>query len=228
MQPDKKISDLKRKEFITAIWGKFPTKESLKSFPVISILISNILIAVFALIENQSVLNILWVYWFQSVIIGVFNFVKILSLKNFTVDDMKMNNKPLANSKSAKLGVGIFFLVHYGIFHAVYAGFLFSFSSTNVLSSRGVDPSFILLTSLVFFANYLGEFIFSLRSSESTVYSLPKVMMAPYKRIIPMHLTIILSGFVMAGSVFGAIDLGFIVLLIFLALKSFIDLFTHA
>lgn len=140
---------------------------------------------------------------------------------------MKVNNEPVTESKSAKVGTAFFFLIHYGIFHAVYAGFLSSFSSMGILTDKYVDYNFVLLTSLVFFINYLIEFIFSYRKERDLIHSLPKVMMAPYKRIIPMHLTIIFSGFVMFGSVLGITDFSNAVLLIFVGLKTFSDLLTH-
>ncbi len=202
-------------------------KEMFKSFSVWSLLISNLLVAAFTIIEKQNVLNVLWVYWFQSVIIGVFNFFKIISLKEFTVDGLKMNNKPVKHTKAAKAGVATFFLFHYGFFHFVYAMFLSAFISIGGISNGGIAFSFIFLTSLIFFVNYLGEYFFTFRREQAMVQSLSKLMMAPYKRIIPMHLTIILSGFVLVGGAFNVTDPNIIILLIFIGLKTFMDLITH-
>jgi hypothetical protein len=48
-----------------------------------------------------------------------------------------------------------------------------------------------------------------------------KVMMGPYVRIIPMHLTIIFGGmFILAGA-------PFIALIIFSVLKTIVDLYMH-
>jgi hypothetical protein len=139
-----------------------------------------------------------------------------------------MNGHLLAKSRSAKVGVAVFFLIHYGFFHFVYAVFLSAFISIREISTGGIDFSFILLTSMVFAVNYLGEFIFTFRREQTTIHSLPKLMMAPYKRIIPMHLTIIFSGFVLAGGVFTEGGSNMIILLIFTGLKTFIDLVTHS
>ena len=186
------------------------------------------LIAFFTIIEKQSVLNVLWVYWFQSVIIGVFNFCRILSLKEYTTDGMKMNNKLLTKSKSAKVSVAVFFLFHYGFFHFVYATFLSVFISTGGIINTNIDVTFIFLTSLIFFVNYLGEFIITFRREQSAIPSLPKLMFAPYRRIIPMHLTIMASGVVLVWGAYSAADPGIIILLIFIGLKTFMDLVTHS
>ncbi|HAB51374.1 MAG: hypothetical protein A2315_09445 [Ignavibacteria bacterium RIFOXYB2_FULL_35_12] len=228
MNSQDKIASKDSKNFIGVFGTQMPSKQMFKSFSAWSLLISNLLIALFTIIEKQSVLNMLWVYWFQSVIIGVFNFFRILSLKEFAVDGLKMNNKPLKQTKAAKVTVATFFLFHYGFFHFVYAMFLFSFFSMGGILIGGIDSIFILLTALIFFVNYLGEFIFTFKREQTTVPSLPRLMMAPYKRIIPMHLTIILAGFVLIGGAFGATNPNIVILLIFIGLKTLIDLITHS
>jgi hypothetical protein len=228
MNSQDKIAAKDTKSLLKALGGKMPSKEMFSRFSVWSLLISNLLIALFTVIEKQSVLNVLWIYWLQSVIIGVFNFFKILSLKEFAVDGLKVNDKPVKQTKAAKIYVATFFLLHYGFFHFVYAIFLFSFFSMGGVLKGGVDSEFILLTSLIFFVNYLVEFIFSFKREQATIQSLPRLMMAPYKRIIPMHLTIILAGFVLVGSEFGTTNPNIIILLIFIGLKTFMDLITHS
>ena len=86
MNSQDKIASKDSKNFIGVFGTQMPSKQMFKSFSAWSLLISNLLIALFTIIEKQSVLNMLWVYWFQSVIIGVFNFFRILSLKEFAVD----------------------------------------------------------------------------------------------------------------------------------------------
>lgn len=81
---------------------KKSAKEMFKSLSTWSILISNLLVLLIIIIEKQGVLNILWIYWFQSVIIGVFNFFKIISLREFAVDNLRVNNKPVKRPRRAK------------------------------------------------------------------------------------------------------------------------------
>jgi hypothetical protein len=61
---------------------------------------SNLLVIVFAVVDNLSAREVLWMYWFQSVIIGIFNFIKILSLKEFSTEGFKQGNKPVPNTKA--------------------------------------------------------------------------------------------------------------------------------
>lgn len=228
MNAQEEITTAKTKSRQTMFGLKIPNNKMFRGYSFWSLLISNLIIILIVLLENQSVLSVLWVYWFQSVIIGVFNFIKIISLNDFTIDGLKMNGHLLTKSRSAKIGVAVFFLIHYGFFHLVYAVFLSAFISIREISTGGIDFSFILLTSMIFAVNYLGEFIFTFRREQTSIQSLPKLMMTPYKRIIPMHLTIILSGFVLAGGVFTAGNSNMIILLIFTGLKTFIDLVTSS
>ena len=50
------------------------------------LIISNIVMIIFALVENWDLLTIMFIYWCQSLIIGFFTFLKMLTLKDFSVD----------------------------------------------------------------------------------------------------------------------------------------------
>jgi hypothetical protein len=66
-----------------------------------ALIISNLIVIVWALIEGWQFAIVVWVYWSQSVAIGV---------------------KPTTDTKSH---TAFFFLAHYGFFHLGYAFFLF-------------------------------------------------------------------------------------------------------
>ena len=63
--------------------------------------------------------SFIWLYWCQSVLLGVFTFFDMITLKNVNVDNLTINGKP-ATPKQAKGCLPFFFLIHYGIFHFVY------------------------------------------------------------------------------------------------------------
>ena len=87
---------------------------------IYSLIIANILILVLAIIEDWSLGPLLIIYWWQSVIIGVFNFIKITRLKNFHTNHLKSRGKQLPANELTKMGMAFFFAFHYGIFHAGY------------------------------------------------------------------------------------------------------------
>src|SRR5260221_12970500 len=70
--------------------------------------------------------TVIWLYWCQSVLIGLFNFVDMISLRaeQISVENMSFNGQP-ATALQAKGCLPWFFLVHYGGFHLGYLIFLF-------------------------------------------------------------------------------------------------------
>jgi hypothetical protein len=191
------------------------------------LIISNFVVILFAIVDNLSAIEVLWIYWIQSVIIGVFNFVKIISLKEFSTKDFRRGGKELQPTSAVKISTGIFFLFHYGFFHFVYAMFLGGFSVMSKESTSATVYNYLWFTSLVFFISYLIEYIQSLRNSSEEIPNLGALMFAPYLRIIPMHLTIILGGFLgMIGSLLN-IDINISIIVLFVGIKTFVDLITH-
>ena len=63
--------------------------------------------------------TIIWVFWCQSVLIGLFNFIELLTTKNAEAQGFKMNDKPV-DPKKARGCYSFFFLFHYQFFHFVY------------------------------------------------------------------------------------------------------------
>ncbi len=197
---------------------------SLKDPTSISLVISNLLILVFAVAENTSLMTILWIYWCQSVIIGIFNFFKILTLKDFSTEGVKTAPEFMATSGTLKIFLAGFFAVHYGFFHLIYAFFLGTFSMGGFFSTtaNSIDFGFILTAAALFFLNHLFSFLYY-RNKQTTRENIGKVFIFPYARIIPMHLTIIFGGMLLSLGL-----LQHFVLVFFLLLKTIADLAMHA
>ncbi len=162
----------------------------------------------------MSLRSLLLIYWTQSVIIGVANAIRILRLERWSTEGMKMGAHPLAHSPLAKRSVAVFFLVHYGIFHAVYLLFI-TLPETDDLG----HPAAYLLGALVFAANHALSLRQNMASDAAGCPSLNRMMMRPYARIIPMHV-MILSGLAFAPSAGWPI-------IVFGVLKTIADALMH-
>lgn len=218
------IGDENKKQSLAEVWGKI----DFNKFSTWSLIFSNLAVIFFAVIDKLSALDVLWIYWTQSVIIGLFNFVKMLSLKQFSTKGLKQNKREMPATKAVKISTAIFFLFHYGFFHFIYSVFLGAFSSMGFAGNRGVSTEFILLSGIIFLINYGIEFINEKKRLDEETPNLGTIMFAPYARIIPMHLTIILGGFIgTMGSIFSA-DTNLAVIILLMGIKTFVDLVTHA
>ena len=135
--------------------------------------------------------TIIWLYWCQSVLIGLFNFVDMLTLRseNISVENMTINDRP-ATVKQAKGCLPWFFLIHYGGFHIGYMIFLFvDFKITDIDFSSFKWSLLALAISYVFF------FIQNKIRYSHIKRSIAAIFFTPYLRIVPMHLTILLPKF---------------------------------
>ena len=125
----------------------------------LSLIFSNLLVIFFALVDKLSAYDVLWVYWLQSVIIGIFNFIRMITLKEFSTEGFKQGNKQALPTKATKISSAVFFLFHYGFFHFVYAMFLMGFSDFTQSGSQSSGTSYFIYSAGMFFISYLIEFI---------------------------------------------------------------------
>lgn len=160
----------------------------------------NLFTMALALLQGWGIMPLLYVFWGQSVLIGLFNAYDIFTLKEFSTENFKMNNREVAPTAGTKRSVGIFFLIHYGFFHLMYFIFI---PVVGVLQGKDWGENFdvadfkfsalmVLLNILLFFFTYLHDFRFKRRHFR-IVPNIGTLMFYPYMRIIPMHLTIILT-----------------------------------
>ncbi len=179
------------------------------------ILVGNAVTLAGALFEHWPALPVLWVYWGQSVMIGVVNVIRIMCLEEFSTEGFTSGGKPVPETSRGKANTAGFFAVHYGFFHLIYALFL----TRGMLGGRmsGWMPATVLLNVAIFGAVH-GFPLWRTHGHDlrSKRPNLGALMFYPYIRILPMHLTIIL------GSAFpqGALPL-------FILLKTGSDVALH-
>jgi Family of unknown function (DUF6498) len=154
--------------------------------------------------------TVVWVYWFQSIIIGLFNFIDLLTIKKFDGSTLKLNDEPVTPANKGCMAW--FFLVHFGGFHLGYLVFLFiQFRIT------AIDTNFLLLAVLAFMAEVIVSFIRRKQQEKNTNINIGTLFFLPYLRIVPMHLMILLPAF-----------LNLQPSIVFLVLKTIADLLSFA
>lgn len=180
------------------------------------ILIGNAFTLSAAIVQHWSAGPLLWIYWAQSVVIGVLNVVRMLRLREFSTDGFTSGGVQPPPTRQTKVRTAVFFALHFGFFHFVYLVFLVSSPIGGGL------PRGQALTVGVSIATFALAHGYSLWRNEGRDFrdkkpNIGTLMFYPYLRIIPMHLTIIFGSMVLQGA-----------LPLFILLKTAADAGMHA
>lgn len=155
----------------------------------------------------DSLGTLLWIYWLQSVLIGIFHFFDLLTVKDPIPGSLTINNQPIDKSNQKEGCASGFFLFHYQFFHLVYAIFL------ATAQYPGIDFLFIKISAAVIVLELTISLIRNKRLQNTMQVNYGLLFFLPYVRIIPMHLFILLPSF-----------LGIKASFIFLLLKAVADI----
>jgi hypothetical protein len=186
------------------------------------LLIANLVPVAGVLFFGWELLPVMLLFWLENVFVGFFNVLRIINA---------------GRGGAEKFFLVPFFIVHYGGFCAVHGLFVLVLFGEGVLKEFGLMSGFPgpqALSTLIaeyslmpgvialflshgfsFFSNYLGQGEY--REAEPQ-----QLMLAPYGRIVVLHVLIIFGGIVLMVLESPAI---FIALLV--VLKTGLDLFAH-
>ncbi len=184
------------------------TRESTRS-----LLLVNIGTIVLALIFQWPLSTLMWPYLMQSFIIGYYSRRRMLALVDFSTEGLTENDLPVAPTAETRTRMANFFTLHFGIFHVVYALFLWR----NVGEMRWWDWAGCFAAAASFAFNHRLSYEQNLEADREGETNIGKLMFLPYARILPMHLTILL-GTGMAGPA---------AILLFGGLKTVADITMH-
>jgi hypothetical protein len=199
---------------------------------VVALVTANLVPLAGVLWFGWSVWTILIVYWLENGIVGLFNVLKMAVVAG-----------------AGKLAVIPFFIVHYGMFwfvHGVFVLTLPTFTGLGAsdglaqpmplfpsegglgsvnLDSRPIGPdgtSIVVAGIGLFLSHGLSYVLNFVRGGEYRRVTATQLMFAPYRRVVTLHLTIILGALAVAA--FGAT---LVPLLILIGIKTAIDLGLH-
>lgn len=199
---------------------------------LIFLVLANLVTLVLAVLENWSIETILWIYWYQSLIIGFFYILKIATakiqgpilkpdkrqIKNMTRDERYIErflntiNKTEISPTRHKIETIAKFVLFFG---AIYAAFYYILTNDILVTESRVqiyDVNSLLLLSAIaaFFLNHLFSFIYNFilkKERNFTQKTLKRFAVQPILRTIPFFLTIVFIGPVILFLMFiGASD----------------------
>ncbi len=193
-----------------------------------------------------SVFDIVFLYWAENLVIGAINVVRMLIAN--PAPDQEFDLAGLASGEISRedrmamlgsLSIGMamklflvpFFIIHYGGFCAGHGIFIFAlFSDSPEGGGHIIEHAWNLLHGPLgwslallaashlysFFANFIG-------AGEYRRTNAAALMMRPYGRIVVLHITIIIGGFL---TMYFGDPLGMLIVLVIL--KTVVDLGLHA
>ena len=197
-------------------------RELAGSAPVAVLLLigANLIPLAGVLFFGWDLMTILVAYWLENGIVGLFNVLRLA----LAAGGQQSGPGSGSLASSAKVALIPFFVMHYGIFWLVHGAFVFVLPGLAG-ESEELGPAFgyVALATLAlalshgasFVTNYIGR-------GEYRRASVDALFLAPYGRVVVLHLTVLLGGFLILESGGPAAVVALLVVL-----KTAIDLLFH-
>ena len=177
------------------------------------LILSNLVPLIGVILFDWKVGIILVLYWLESIIIGAFNVLKILSVREIVGDRLSIEN----------IGSAGFFAFHYGLFTFVHGTLI---SALFLGTSQGVKAFVtgpLIWTAIAFVISHGFSLLINFYGKKEYLGRTPSEQMRrPYSRVIVMHIVVIFSGMIvykLGDPIFA--------LILFIGLKIAIDLAAH-
>ncbi|MDD4136630.1 MAG: DUF6498-containing protein [Methanoregula sp.] len=203
------------------------------NIPVISLIFANTVTIALAIIGNWDLATVMFIYWAQSIIIGIFSVISLLGADTAALRaDLQNPIDERGGSVTItprfvwvyKCLLAGFFCLHYGLFHWGY--YVFIVESGIFGTVNFTDPN-LWLSCGIFFANHLYSHITYRHNEAKGALYVNEQFFTPYRRIVPMHLTIIFGSIVVLVLQVCGIVSTMPVLVLFLLLKTYTDISAH-
>jgi hypothetical protein len=153
------------------------------------------------------------VYWWQSVIIGAFHFIRILKLRHFHMEGPDESGEIIEPTVDEKIRHAVVFIVIYASMHAFYMSFI-----RGLPVEPPAHPYLIPIAIVAFGVNHLFSFLHNIETDARKWRSLPGMVRWAHGRVIPMH------AMVMLGAPFTPTRFACV---FFLGLKTIADVIMH-
>jgi hypothetical protein len=165
------------------------------------LIIANLVPLTGILFLSWDLFSVLFFYWLESAVVGIYNIARMMFIKSL--------------HKTSGI---IFFIVHYSAFMAGHGFFIFALFSPASIKMSTVILGLVSLTishGVSFVTNFIGH-------KEYEKVTISQQMLAPYRRIFVMHITIMLCALLLS-----LFSLPLVTMLILVFLKIAIDIIAH-
>lgn len=129
---------------------------------------------------DWSVYHVLLLFWAENLVIGLFTLARFWTLYR-------------REGEGAVLLYMPFFCLHYGLFTLAHGAFVVSLFRPE--HAAGLDVGTLGVPLLALFISHGGSYVMNFLGNREYRESTPKeVMVAPYRRVVALHMTIIAGG----------------------------------
>ncbi len=164
--------------------------------------------------------DLIFLYWLENLIIGALNILRMLVRPYRHGLDFAM-----------PLFFAPFFTLHYGMFCLVHGVFVFSLFGQDRFDSQGLtdvlqhiwpvlQDNHLLWAAICLLLLQVFDWLRDITKNGPGFDNVKALMMAPYRRIVVLHITLIVSGFALA-----ALDEPVVGLMILILLKTAFDIY---
>lgn len=183
---------------------------------VFSLIAANVLAIAIAVWLEMSLRELMLTYWTQSAIIGVSFLVRILSLEAFAIRGWTYLILKESERQFGRVRAALVFLLPYAFFHSIF--FIALVSESAPLGRPVVLGAGFWFCVLAFACHHAYSLWHNITRDRLGKPNLGTFMFLPYARILPMHLTLVLSGVFVSGTA---------TLVLFTVLKTISDVVMH-
>lgn len=178
-----------------------------------SLIVANLITIELALLGRWELAHVMRVYWWQSVIIGAFHFIRLIMLKHFHTEGPDESGEIIEPTVEAKTKNAVAFVLTYGWMHVGYMWFI------QGLPAERPDHPYLLPVAIVAFGvNHLFSFLRNIEVDARKWRSLPGMVRLAHWRVLPMHATMMLG---------ASLQPAHLAVAFFLALKTVADVIMH-
>jgi len=192
------------------------TKEKIS---LISLIIANIYPIFGVLFLNWNLSSILFLYWFENIIIGFYNVLKMYKAEIKDDTETEVTSAGIINRDISKESTIVFFILHYGIFTYCHQKILF----TYLINDLSVNATLLIGCASLFISHGISYFNNYIKKEEYKNVGPKKLMAAPYIRIVTMHTTVIIGSILV--DIFN--EQTIVPLIVLTIFKTSVDLFSH-
>jgi uncharacterized membrane protein len=188
-----------------------------------TLLLTNVVTIAAAILEHWSFSTIIWVYWCQTLIIGVFSFLRAVALADHTAAGVKRARRRF--TLEGRLRTGVFFFSHFAAVQLALTVVLW----LAVGPETHVNGTVLLSSALMFFANHLFSYLYNRKKEQAAHKDLGTAVRRLYVRMLPLFVVFLFAGVVIASLYLSSeAQLGPVGYLVLLVMKTGADVTAHS